>query len=168
MADVAQLQQDIDNQRLKYLGLRQKLTTTLAAFKAPPDAQDHLISYAEEFGPEHAIKKLGAEPALFRVDVPPAVRNELAPLVVSLVDTGYSLDRLVRAREDILAKDDPKRKRVYMFFGRECTLDMVKGQINYLDAPGKPEPLNLQVVHTKDQPAPGKGLPSEPKEDQTR
>lgn len=166
MPSLEKLQQDIDNQRIKYLGLRQKLATTLAAFKAPADASDHLISYAEEFGPDHAIKKLGDDRTFFKVDMPAAVRREIAPLVLSIVDTTYSLDGLVGEREDMLAKSDPKRARVYMFFGRECTLDEGKGTMTFLDAPDKPQPLNLQVVHTKDQPAPPKGrqLPPQDKD----
>jgi len=54
----------------------------------------------------------------------------------------------------------PSRKRVYIPYGREFTIDMKKGTITYLDAPDKTEPLNLQVVHTKDQPDPGRTFPS--------
>ena len=168
MADVDKLQQVIDNERLKFLGLRQKLTTTLAAFKAPQAATDHLISYAEELGPDNAVRKLGEDRKFFGVDVPPAVRREIAPLMLQLVDTTYSLGSLVAQRENILAEADPKRKRVYVHFGREFTMDMGKGTMTFLDAPGKPQPLNLQVVHTKDQPAPSKGrqLPSKDKDNE--
>jgi hypothetical protein len=85
-------------------------------------------------------------------------------LVAKLVDTTYSLGGLVAARENILAKADPKRKRVYVHFGREFTMDMGKGTMTFLDAPDKLEPLNLRAVHTKDQPAPPKGRQLPPKD----
>jgi hypothetical protein len=142
MTDVAKVQQDIDNERLKFLGLRQKLMTTLAAFKAPPETPDHLISFAEEFGPDQAVKKLGEDPKFFRVDIPVAVRREISPLVLTLVDTSYSLDALVRHREEILCKADPRRERRYISYGREFTLDMGAKKIRY-DDDGSSEPMNL-------------------------
>src|SRR5258707_436977 len=156
MTDVAKLQQNIDNERLKFLGLRQKLMTTLAAFKPPAEMPDHLIAYAEEYGPDHAVKKLGADPQHFRVDIPIAVRRELAPLVLTLVDTSYSLDALVRHREEILCKDDPKRDRRYISYGREFTLDMDAKKIRYVDD-GSSEPMNLvegQPLKTPDRDGP--------------
>jgi hypothetical protein len=74
----------------------------------------------------------------------------------SLVDSSNTLDGLVAERENILAKADPKRTRVYISYGREFTFDVAKGTITYLDAPDKPEKLHMEVVHTKDQPAPVK------------
>ena len=80
-------------------------------------------------------------------------------MVRSIIDCSHDLDRVVAERENILAKADPTRKRVYISYGREFTMDMKKGTITYLDAPDKTEPLNLQVVHTKDQPDPGRHFP---------
>jgi hypothetical protein len=167
VSDVSTLQRHIDAERTKFLGLREKLMTTLGHFKAPPETPDHLISYAEEFGPAHAVKKLGEDPKHFGVDVPPAVRQEIAPLVLSLVRSSNSLDGLVGRREDILAKTNPDRKRVYIHYGREFTFDVAKGTMTFLDAPGKAEPLNLQVVHTKDQPEKGPGPSRSKKRDRS-
>ena len=154
----------IDNDRIKFQGLRQKLMSKLAPFNPPAEAPDHLIAYAEELGSDAAIDRLAKDPKYFRLDVPPAVRKEITPLVRSIIDISHSLDGLVAERENFLIKADPTRRRVYISYGREFTMDMRKGTITYLDAPDKPEPLNLQVVHTRDQPDPGRHFPDRSKD----
>jgi len=162
--DITILQMIIGDERIKFLGLRQKLMEKLAPLNPPGETPDHLIAYAEELGTDAAIEKLSTDPKHFRVDVPPAVRKEITPLVRSIIDSSYELDGLVAQRENFLAKADPRRKRVYISYGREFTVDMRKGTVTYLDAPDKTEPLNLQVVHTKDQPDPGRHFPGRSKD----
>lgn len=157
--DLTMLRMIIDNDRIKFLGLRQKLMAKLAPFNASAETPDHLIAYAEELGTDAAIDKLAKDPKHFRIDVPPAVRKEITPLVRAIIDISYDLDRMVAERENILVNADPTRRRVYISYGREFTMDMRKGTITYLDTPDKTEPLNLQVVHTKDQPDPGRHFP---------
>jgi hypothetical protein len=112
MADVAILQRDIDAERSKFMGLRAKLMTTLAAFKPPAHMPDHVIAYAEELGEEEALRKLGRDPKYFGVDVPPTMRRELSPIVRSLLDSTTQLDAMVRHREEVLCKADPKRTAI--------------------------------------------------------
>jgi hypothetical protein len=151
--DVTKLQQDIDNERLKFLGLRQKLATALGAFKPPAEMPDQLVAYAEEFGAEEAVKRLGTEPTHFKVDVPAAVRKEISPLLLSIVDASNSLDSMIGQREEVLCAADPARERRYMSFGREFTLDASSKKIRYVD--GGEEPMNLVAVEPRH--APGMG-----------
>lgn len=157
--DVSTLQHDIDAARNKYQALRTTLTGILAPLKPPAEMPDHLISYAEEFGPAHAAKTLADNPQHFGVKFPPALRQQVAPLVLQLVDSSHALDGLIAKREDILCKADPTRRRVYMHYGREFVMDVRKGTMTFLDDPAHPQPLNLQQVPTRDQPEQGRQLP---------
>src|SRR5204863_1525324 len=55
------------------------------------------------------------------------------------------LDVLIIERENILARSDHKRARVYISFGREFTLDIPNQQFRYVDT-GEKEPLVVELV----------------------
>ena len=63
--DITMLRMIIDDERIKFLGLRQQLMAKLAPFNPPAEAPDHLIAYAEELGSDAAIEKLATESQAF-------------------------------------------------------------------------------------------------------
>lgn len=156
--DVTTLQHHIDAARRKYQALRATLTGILAPLKPPAEMPDHLISYAEEFGPAHAVDTLADNPQHVGIELPPALRQRVAPLVLQLVGSSHALDGLVAKRENILRQTDPTRRRVYMHYGREFVMDVRKGTMTFLDDPAHPQPLNLQKVPTEPQPEKGRQL----------
>jgi hypothetical protein len=59
-------------------------------------------------------------------------------------------------REKIMRGMDANRPPIYQLQGREFRLDVERGTMTYLDEPGEALPLTVEVVHTKDQPDPGR------------
>ena len=75
--DVSHLNRALDSERSAFSTMRRDLRDALKAFSPPADVDEHLISFAEEFGAEHAAKTLAAEVAQHRVRV-----NVVAPGVI--------------------------------------------------------------------------------------
>jgi hypothetical protein len=155
--DVSALERDIAIERARFLASRTQLGRVLYG-KAVDGAQDQILEYAEEYGVAEAVTRLGADPQHFGVKVDAATVAQVHPQLFSLLETTHKLDGLVRQREDILCKADPSRKRVYMFYGREFTMDPDKQTMTFLDAPDHPEPLQIvegkplrPAAHAKDE-----------------
>jgi hypothetical protein len=142
-----------------FRGLRQKLE---AAHAPAPDTVERIISCAEEYGVEATLRQLGSNADQFGVRLPADAYREIAPLLQSLADGNGRLDQLTVQREKKLRESDPKRLPVYQWQGREFEVDAKKGTMTYLDAPDQPLRLELRVVHTKNQPDPGRCAPAPP------
>lgn len=98
-------------------------------------------------------------PDEFGMHLPADVRRQVEPLLESLLEANQELDRLLSDIEKQMRATDPKRQPVNQFQGRKFEIDQKKGTMTYLDEPDRPVPLNLAVVHTKDQPATGRQAP---------
>jgi hypothetical protein len=67
----------------------------------------------------------------------------------------------------VLCKADPNRDRVYISYGREFTLDVAGGKIRYLDAPDKPQALQLTLVDPRGPSGPQKAKDKRKKRDRS-
>jgi hypothetical protein len=52
--DVSYFNRELNSERMAVSGMRRDLRDALKGFSPPPDVDEHIISYAEEFGAEHA------------------------------------------------------------------------------------------------------------------
>lgn len=152
--DVSLLDRELNMERVAFHAIRRSLANDLRPFQPPQQAEDHIISYAEEFGVEHTLGTLATEPATFGLNAPAGSAGLLAlkDKVQALHASREAMDQIVSKREDILAKADPKRDRVYISFGREFTIDMANRRVRYVDT-GKVEPLVLEEVAPSGEPA---------------
>lgn len=117
-----------NSERMAFSGMRRDLRDALKGFSPPPDVDEHIISYAEEFGAEHAAKALAADPKQFELRANPndPVLVGLKTKIKALHESNQRMDSLIIDREAILdaANTGKKRDKVYQLMGREFTLDM--------------------------------------------
>jgi len=133
---------------------RDKLARAVAPHSKEPPEQ--VIAYTSEFGVAATVREVSKPHNTTGITVPGDVATGLEPTLRALLQSLEHLDRLVSQREDEAAKNDPTHKRVYMHFDREFTIDLDKGTVTYLDDPSHPQPIQLAVKHTRDQPDPGR------------
>ena len=146
----------IKNEIHRFRAARDKLVKTIVP--TSKEAAEKVISFAYEFGVYAAVQEV------MKVNNPTAVTaarqnaQALAQILGSVIAITDRLDWLVSQHNDAAAANDPAHQRVFMHFDRGFTIDQQKGTITYLDGPSEPRPVHLSVVHTKDQPEPGRAL----------
>jgi hypothetical protein len=146
----------IKNEINRFRAARDKLVKAIAP--SSKEAAEKVISFAYEFGVYAAVQEV------MRVNNPTAVTaarqnaQALAQILGSIIAITDRLDWLVSRHNDGAAANNPAHERVFMHFDREFTIDQQKGIVTYLDDPSNPRPIQLSVVHTKDQPEPGRAL----------
>jgi hypothetical protein len=159
------LHRAIAAEKTRYLGARAKLVQALAGSRPGVDSVDHLLAWAEEFGTAAALDKADKDPSHFGLAIAPGA--EVADLLAEGLTSDHALNDLIAQRERLMRSVDPTRPPIYQLQGREFRLDLKSGTMIYLDEPTKPIPLTVDIVHTKDQPDPGRGLPR-PSKDRSR
>jgi hypothetical protein len=148
--------QPIRNEINRFRAVRDKLVRVIAP--SSKEAAEQVIAFAYEFGVYAAVQEV------MKVNNPTAVTAArqnapaLAQILGSIIAITDRLDWLVSQHNDEAAANDPAHQRVFMHFDREFTIDLQKGTITYLDDPSVSRPLQLSVVHTNDQPEPGRAL----------
>jgi hypothetical protein len=146
----------IKNEINRFRAVRAKLEKAIAP--SNKEAAEQVISFAYEFGVYAAVQEVmkGNNPTA----VTAARQNAqaLAQILGSIIAITDRLDWLVSQHNDEAAESDPAHERIFMHFDRGFTIDHQKRIVTYLDDPSNPRPLQLSVVHTRDQPGPGRAL----------
>lgn len=151
-ADVAPINRALTTERIAFAKMRRELRAALHAFAPPPDVDERILTFAEEFGAGQAAKVLVAKPAQFGLAAKardPALAA-LTPRIVALHASNERMTTLVVERENILGAADPSRQRVYVSFGREFTIDADHQLIRYVEG-GETAPFVLERVEPRDQ-----------------
>lgn len=118
------LEFDIDRTRERLALCRRLLAEQLAPHGGGPDMLDELQTACDERGAIDVGRQLATSPHLWRLtELPPARMDTVGKLLQQLDEESQSFDRLVSAREDILAAADPGRPRIYPWFGRQLVLE---------------------------------------------
>ena len=115
-ADVAPINRDLNTERIAFAALRRDLRAALQAFAPPPDVDERVLTFAEEFGAAHTAKALSTNPKQFGLAAKPRdpAFAALKPQIEALHASNERMTTLVVQRENILAQADPKRARVYI------------------------------------------------------
>ena len=144
----------IKNEIHRFRAARDKLVKAIVP--TSKEAAEKVISFAYEFGVYAAVQEV------MKANNPTAVTaarqnaQALAQILGSIIAITDRLDWLVSQHNAAAAANDPAHQRVFMHFDRGFTIDQQKGTITYLDGFSEPRPVQLLVVHTKDQPEPGR------------
>jgi hypothetical protein len=127
---VTRLNRLLDHERQEFHAVRAALRKTFAPLNAPPDIDERLVAYADEFGSDSAVLMLKRSPKVFEIPgkVPPKVVDAAAPTVEKLVLLNRTMAGLVVQRENILVAENPNHDRVYMDMGREFRIAVLDGQ----------------------------------------
>lgn len=149
---IAELAPQVEAAKADYLALRDKFRERVKHYNAHDDFVEHVIEHAEEFGADSALTALRKHPGDFSIapDQSSLVADDIAKAIYALLDKGEVLEGLISEREDILSRDDPQHKRIYVMQGREFTFSEVTQTISFLDEPGVTHPLALNEVHPRD------------------
>lgn len=147
--DIAAIQQEIDATRKLYHARKAELERLASEHGAPQGFSLQVIERLGELGVEDTLESITDYPGLY--DLPDrtnsqALANQLRPVTEKLLDTDLQLDVLITIREDKLTEQNPEHKRAMHMLGREFTLDMEKGTINYLDEPGIERSVEIEKV----------------------
>jgi hypothetical protein len=145
--ELALIQKDIDATRQRIALDRRLLSDQLAAHGGGPDTIDELLTLCDEFGATPVRDRLATHPDAFQLQpIAPGRLAIVAQLLHQLTESGAMFDNLVSARENILARLDTSRQRVYPWFGREFQIDASGRFLQFADTPTLPEPMAEEMV----------------------
>lgn len=145
MDDVATLQAEIDSLRTDYREANDRLFRGLATLFADPNtAAIAMLSKAEEFGPSVAAEQMMADPNYYGLWSPTTTDElyasqceSIEKLLEAAIDIHDRLDQVTAQREALLTAQDPTRPTVIHMGGREMAINIERGEIRFLDEPGK-------------------------------
>lgn len=121
---IATIERDLTAARMTFNVARINLKGTLVKLAAREGAEDRLIASAEEYGVDHTLGQLAANPVLFDLGAAPdkvalpAIRTALE----NAYEANFAADRLMAEQENLKRQANPAHHKAVLFAGRELEL----------------------------------------------